>query len=199
MLYVIVDTLTRKPQRVGVKPLFAVENETLLTFPELLAEPSSREFAWDTATDAYVTEPSFAPRRISRTKISKREFLTFPELLAEPSSREFAWDTATDAYVTEPSFAPRRISRTKISKREFRNRLGRPVRLAILSIRESTSAELSMPRRVLTDMKETLDAESVVDLADADTIAGVNELLALGLIVADDVTRLLAPSTVAAE
>jgi len=154
MLYVIVDTLTRKPQRVGVKPLFAVENETLLTFPELLAEPSSREFAWDTATDAYVTEPSFAPRRISRTKISKRE---------------------------------------------FRNRLGQPVRLAILSIRESTSAELSMPRRVLTDMKETLDAVNVVDLADADTIAGVNELLALGLIVADDVTRLLAPSTVAAE
>jgi len=154
MLYVIVDTRTRKPQRVGVKQLYAVENETLLTFPELLAEPSSREFVWDTATDAYVALPSFAPVPISRTKISKRE---------------------------------------------FRNRLGQPVRLAILSIRESTSAELSLPRRMLLDMKETLDAVNEVDLADANTIAGVNELLALGLIVADDVTRLLAPSTVAAE
>ena len=89
--------------------------------------------------------------------------------------------------------------RTKISKREFRNRLGQAVRIQILALRNSSDPQYAQVKLLLEDMKETLDSVGEVDLENLDTIAGVNGLASLGLLSAQDVARILAPSTVEAE
>lgn len=114
----------------------------------------------------------------------------------EPPPSVERWNPDLPGYdaVVTPAF-----HRTKISKREFRNRIGQPVRLAILAIQRGTDPAQADLRDLLTDMKETLDSVPDVDLTNADTIAGMQGLQQIGLLSAEDVTRILAPSTVEEE
>lgn len=115
---------------------------------------------------------------------------------AEPTDK--TWDPATLVYVV-PVTPTETIQRTRISKREFRNRLGQPMRLAILALRRSTDPAKAQYRDLLEDMKETLDSVDIVDLENADTIAGVNGLAylaSIGELPAIDPVAVLAPSTV---
>lgn len=121
---------------------------------------------------------------------------TLAGLTEQPNEWVTPYNVALKDFIA-PSALP--ISRTLLSKREFRNRLGAPVRLAILALRRSTDPAKAGIRDRLEDMKETLDSVAGVDLENPDTLAGVNGLAQLGLLTASDVTRILAPSTVEAE
>ncbi len=75
MLYVIVDALTGRQQRVSTEALaVANANEALVQVAGLNAEPSSAEKKWDAATRTYVNVPTYAGGTYSRTKLSRREF-----------------------------------------------------------------------------------------------------------------------------
>lgn len=125
------------------------------------------------------------------------EMLVIPDIGAEPDESVYRYDPTTMNFTLVA--APVVWSRTKISKREFRNRLGQTVRLQILGLRNSSDPQYAQVKLLLEDMKETLDSVGEVDLENPDTIAGVNGLASLGLLSAQDVARILAPSTVEAE
>ena len=75
MLYVIVDATTRVQQRVSTEQLvIADDSEALVQIADLDAEPSSAEYFWNPATDAYEAQPSFNSGPYERTKLTRREF-----------------------------------------------------------------------------------------------------------------------------
>lgn len=155
---------------------------------------------------AIVVGPDGRQRRLSAVAAADvlpletdERLLDRPAYAAEPDPLAFVWDPALEDYVARPTAT---VARTLLSRREFRNRLGQPMRLAILKLRASTDPTEEPFRLMLEDMAETLLSVTEVDLENKDTKAavfGLAQLAQLGKLPPIDPAVVLAPSSVAQE